>query len=132
MAKKTKSITRRTFMKGAASGAGILGTTGIGWADKGLNAAQSAQSKAYSFETPPPPIPAGQIGQRIIAEVVVIGAGTSGLVCANAAAENGAKVVVIASTSGPVGRGGSNHAFNSKLMRKLGLTSAPARNSRMK
>ena len=114
-------------MKGAASGAGILTTTGAGWADKGLNAAQSAQSKAYSFETPPPPIPAGEIKQRIVAEVVVIGAGTSGLVCANAAAENGAKVVVIASSSAPVGRGGSNHAFNSKLMRKLGLTSDPAR-----
>jgi len=128
MAKKvTKSITRRMFMKGAASSAGLLTTTGAGWAGQGLTSAQSAQSKAYSFETPPPPIPAGEITQRIAAEVVVIGAGTSGLVCANAAAENGAGVVVIASSSMPVGRGGSNHAFNSKLMRKLGLKSDPAR-----
>lgn len=110
-------------MKGAASGVGILTTTGSGWAHYGLD---SAQSKAYSFETPPPPIPAGEIKQKIAAEVIVIGAGTSGLVCANAAAEKGAKVVVLASSSGPVGRGGSNHAFNSKLMRKLGLTSNPA------
>lgn len=72
---------------------------------------------------PPPPIPAGEIKKRITADIVVIGAGTSGLVCANAAVENGAKVVVIASSSTPVGRGGSNHAFNTRLMRKLGLKS---------
>jgi succinate dehydrogenase/fumarate reductase flavoprotein subunit len=112
-----KGITRRTFMKGA--GAGLIGN--------GLSSARSAQSKTYSFETPPPPIPAGEIKQRISTDIVVIGAGTSGLVCANAAVENGAKVVVIASSSAPVGRGGSIHAFNSKLMRKLGLTSDPSR-----
>ena len=49
------------------------------------------------------------------------------MVCANAAVENGAKVVVIASSLAPVSRGGSNHAFNSKLMRKLGLKSDVAR-----
>jgi len=125
--KVKKDITRRTFMKGGAAGAGIITAAGTGLADKGLSSTQSAQSKTYSFETPPPPIPAGEIKQKISAEVVVIGAGTSGLVCANAAVENGAKVVVIASSPMPVGRGGSNHAFNSKLMRKLGLKSNPAR-----
>jgi succinate dehydrogenase/fumarate reductase flavoprotein subunit len=111
-------------MKGAASGAGILTTTGAGWGGEGSN---SAHSKAFAFETPPPPVPTCEIKQRISADVIVIGAGTSGLVCANAAAENGAKVVVIASSSMPVGRGGSNHAFDSKLMRKLGLASDPAK-----
>ena len=113
-------------MKSSASGAGIITATGVGWVDQGSGSAQSAQSKRYSFETPPPPIPAEEIKQRISTEVVVIGAGTSGLVCANAAVENGAKVAVIASSSMPVGRGGSNHAFNSKLMRKLGLAADPA------
>ncbi len=113
MAKKMIGITRRAFIKGAGFGAGVV-------------AVRAAQSKTYSFETPPSPIPAGEIKQKTATEVVVIGAGTSGLVCANAAAENGAKVTVIASSSGPVGRGGSNHAFNSKLMRKLGLASNPA------
>jgi succinate dehydrogenase/fumarate reductase flavoprotein subunit len=121
------SITRRTFMKGTAAGAGIITATASGLIGNELSSARSAQSKTYSFETPPPPVPAGKIKQRISAEIVVIGAGTSGLVCANAAVENGAKVVVIASSSAPVGRGGSIHAFNSKLMRKLGLTSNPAK-----
>jgi succinate dehydrogenase/fumarate reductase flavoprotein subunit len=114
-----KSITRRMFMKGTAAGAALIGN--------GLSSASSAQSKTYSFETPPPPIPASEIKQRIAAEIVIVGAGTSGLVCANTAAENGARVVVIASSGGPVGRGGSIHAFTSKLMRKLGLTSAPSK-----
>ena len=128
MSKKVeKGITRRTFIKGTAAGAGIITATDIGPARKGLSSTQSAQSRTYSFETPPPPIPAGEIRQRVSTEVVVVGAGTSGLVCANAAVENGAKVVVIASSSMPVGRGGSNHAFNSKLMRRLGFASEPAK-----
>jgi succinate dehydrogenase/fumarate reductase flavoprotein subunit len=128
MAKKVKkSITRRVFMRRTAAGAGIIAATGTGLVGKGVSPTATVQSRTYSFEIPPPPIPAGEIRHRVSAEVVVIGAGTSGLVCANAAVENGAKVVVIASSSMPVGRGGSNHVFNSKLMRKLGLDSDPAR-----
>jgi succinate dehydrogenase/fumarate reductase flavoprotein subunit len=120
-------ITRRVFVKGTAAGAGIIAATGTGLIGNGLSSPRSVQSKTYSFETPPPPIPAGQIKQTVSADIVVIGAGTSGLVCANAAVENGAKVVVIASSSAPVGRGGSIHAFNSRLMRNLGLTSDASR-----
>jgi succinate dehydrogenase/fumarate reductase flavoprotein subunit len=123
--KVKKNITRRTFMKG--TGAGIIAATGAGSACNRSGSAQSSRSGTYSFETPPPPIPADEIKQRISAEIVVIGAGTSGLVCANAAVEGGAEVVVIASSSAPVGRGGSIHAFNSKLMRRLGLAADPAR-----
>jgi succinate dehydrogenase/fumarate reductase flavoprotein subunit len=128
MAKKVgKSMTRRGFMKNTAAGAGIITATDAAMAGKGWGATQSAQSGTYSFETPPPPIPEADIKERISAEIVVVGAGTSGLVCANRAAEEGADVVVIASSSTPVGRGGSNHAFNSRLMHKLGLTSDPGR-----
>ena len=92
--KVKKNITRRKFMKG--TGAGIIAATGPGLTGNGLSSTQSAQSKTYSFETPPPPIPLDEIKQRIFTEIVVIGAGTSGLVCANAAVENGAKVLLIA------------------------------------
>jgi succinate dehydrogenase/fumarate reductase flavoprotein subunit len=125
--KVKKGITRRTFMKGAAASAGVVTAASAGLMGDGLSSAQSTQSKIYSFETPPSPIPAGEIKQKFSVEIVVIGAGTSGLVCANAAAEHGAEVAVIASSSGPVGRGGSIHAFNSRLMRKLGLRADPAR-----
>src|SRR5512137_2567775 len=74
-----------------------------------------------SFEIPPAPIPANKIKDTLETEVVVIGAGTAGLVCANAAVENGAKVILISASSYPVARGGSIHAINSKLTRQLGI-----------
>ncbi|MBN2077287.1 MAG: FAD-dependent oxidoreductase [Dehalococcoidales bacterium] len=77
--------------------------------------------KRYSFEIPPDPIPDSKITDTVEAEVVIIGAGTAGLVCANSAVENGAKVILIAASSYPVSRGGSNHAINSRLTRKLGI-----------
>ncbi|MBN1191738.1 MAG: FAD-dependent oxidoreductase [Dehalococcoidales bacterium] len=75
----------------------------------------------YSFETPPAPIPASKIKETVKAEVVIIGSGTAGLVCANSAIENGAKVILISASSYPVSRGGSIHAINSKLTRQLGI-----------
>jgi len=123
--KVNKDITRRTFIK-KTGGAGIMTAAGTGLAGNGMDSSQSAQCKTYSFETPPPPIRPDEIKKRVSAEIVVIGAGTSGLVCACSAVENGAEVVVIASSPAPVGRGGSNHAFNSKLMRRLGLNSDPS------
>lgn len=121
--KAKENITRRKFIKCT----GIAAATGAAMAGTVPASAQSVQSRAYSFEIPPPPIPEDEIKRRLTAEIVVIGAGTSGLVCANAAVENGADVVVIASSAAPVGRGGSNHAFNSRLMRRLGLASEPGR-----
>lgn len=124
--KTAQGMTRRSFMKGAASGTALAAATGVGWAAAGTGAVPASRSGAYSFETPPPPIPAGEIKGKVTAEIVVIGAGTSGLVCANAAAENGANVVVIASSPAPVGRGGSIHAYDSRLMRSLGLAPGSA------
>ncbi|UCC15970.1 MAG: FAD-dependent oxidoreductase [Dehalococcoidales bacterium] len=77
--------------------------------------------KRYSFEIPSDPIPDSKIVNTIESEIVIIGAGTAGLVCANSAVENGANVTLIAASSHPVSRGGSNHAINSSLMRKLGI-----------
>lgn len=73
------------------------------------------------FEIPPKPVPESKISETVEAEVVVIGAGTAGLVCANSAVENGLRVILISASSRPVARGGSNHAINSKLTRKLGI-----------
>lgn len=78
-------------------------------------------STKYSFETPPAPIPENQIVDTIKAEVIVVGAGTAGLVCANSAVENGLSVVLISASSRPISRGGSNHAINSKLQREHGI-----------
>ena len=82
----------------------------------------------YSFETPQDAIPDNRITDIIEAEVVVVGSGTAGLVCANSAVENGLKVILISASSCPVARGGSTHAIDSKLMRGLGIDYDVARN----
>jgi fumarate reductase flavoprotein subunit len=82
---------------------------------------QQPQQAKYSFEIPPDPIPESKIAKTIKTGVVVIGAGTAGLVCANSAAESGADVILISASSKPISRGGSNHAINSKLTRHLGI-----------
>jgi succinate dehydrogenase/fumarate reductase flavoprotein subunit len=75
----------------------------------------------YGFEIPPDPVPESEIADIVKTEVVIVGSGTSGLVCATSAAENGTSVIVISASSRPIGRGGSNHAVNSKLTRELGI-----------
>ena len=75
----------------------------------------------YDFEMPPKLISEEQVAEVIESEVVIIGAGTAGLVCANSAAENGLSVILISASSHPVARGGSTHAINSRLMRELGV-----------
>mgnify|MGYP000544327665 CR=1 FL=1 len=74
----------------------------------------------WSFEIAPDPIPEDKITETVTADYIVIGAGTSGLVTAMAAAEEGVDVCVIASSATPVSRGGSNAAFNSRLQKELG------------
>ncbi len=125
-----KIVSRRDFIKGAAvvAGGGVLAscapkiagtptaelTTAAAVAPGAMTAAQAAQK--WSFEIPPDPIPDSQIANTVTADIIVVGAGTSGLVCANSAAENGAKVVLISGSKGNIARGGSNHAMNSKTM----------------
>lgn len=81
----------------------------------------TVNSTKLSFEVPPAAIPENQIVNTVTADIIVVGAGTAGLVCANSAVENGAKVVLISASKGNVARGGSNHAMNSKFMQKTGV-----------
>lgn len=75
----------------------------------------------WDFEIAPAGITDDQIAEIVEAEVIVVGAGTGGLVLANTAADAGADVVMITASSIPIGRGGSNHAVYSKAKERLGL-----------
>ncbi|WP_041690812.1 FAD-binding protein [Eggerthella sp. YY7918] len=75
----------------------------------------------WAFEIAPDPITDDQIAETIEADIVVVGAGISGLVTANSAIEEGAKVVVVSASENPVSRGGSNNAVYSKAMEAAGL-----------
>lgn len=75
----------------------------------------------YSWETPPEPIAESEITETIEADVVIVGAGLSGLAAAARAAEEGANVVVIEKGNSWSGRGGHFGVVESREMEKANL-----------
>ena len=74
-----------------------------------------------SFEVPPPPIPAKDIRETITADVVVLGAGISGLTAALSAAEAGAKTILLEKSPTFQQRGLHNAALASRMQKKAGI-----------
>lgn len=130
-------INRRDFVKGAALTGGVVALGGLSGcaaqtpsAGDGGDTSQPQNAdvmtaemyqKPWSFEIAPDPIPEDEIVETVEADLVVVGAGTSGLVTANSAIEEGLSVVVLAASKAPVARGGSNNAVYSKAMEAAGI-----------
>lgn len=112
------TLDRRTFVAGAAGSAAVSTLMGIG-----LTRAQAEEAAAAnggqtpSFLIPPDPVSAEKTADY---DVVVVGAGFSGLNCAFSAAQNGASVCLIERLDQVIGRGGSTFVINSKLMDEKG------------
>ena len=126
MAEHTTAFDRRKFIKGAAvatAGTMALGCVGAAGADDTVAlSAETVNNGSWAFEVAPDPVPEDQIAQTYEADVIVIGAGVSGLVCAASATEEGADVILFAASSTPVSRGGSNHGIGTKMHERLGIT----------
>jgi fumarate reductase flavoprotein subunit len=73
------------------------------------------------FEVPPPPIPLKDIRDIHTADVVVVGAGVSGMTAAASAAESGASVIQLEKGETFHHRGLHNAALASKLQKKAGV-----------
>lgn len=133
-------LSRRDFLKGATTTAGIAAVTVLGGcAPKTVEPTQSTPVETgketnpeimtaenykglkWSFEVEPEPIDESQITQTHTADVIIVGSGISGLCCAVSAQEKGANVLVFSASSKPIGRGGSNHAFGSKIQKAKGV-----------
>ena len=122
------NVTRWSFVRGmaltgaAATTSGLVGSAVAAEAETGAAKPTTAADYfgKWSFEIAPDPITDDQIAETIEAEVVVVGAGTAGLVTANSAADEGLDVILITASSIPIGRGGSNHAAWSKAKERLG------------
>ncbi len=78
------ALNRRSFITGAAAGAAAI-------------AAADAKAAYPAWLGEPPAISDDQIAQTVEADVVVVGGGNAGVMCACAAAENGATVAVLES-----------------------------------
>lgn len=135
-----KRISRRGFLKSAgvgiaaASSAGLLAGCGAQPSESAESgeialegeapveaASTEAGSSTPSFLKPPAPIPAEDISETVTADVVVIGAGVSGLMAALAAAEEGAQTILIEKSASFNARGGHNAALGSKLQKAEGI-----------
>ncbi|MBR2834375.1 MAG: FAD-binding protein [Coriobacteriales bacterium] len=123
-------MSRRSFLKtaGAVSAAATVAGAAVASADEAagekLLTAADVQGK-WAFEVPPAAITDDQIVDTVEADLIVVGAGTSGLVCANAALDEGLNVCLISASSIPCSRGGSNNAAYSKVMERLGIPRQP-------
>ena len=102
MSKKARNVSRRTFLKGAAS-AGLIGATagvlascapGAG-SDQGTASASAEPADSSTSNWLGAPAEITDIVDTIDTEVLVVGAGTAGCFAACAAVEEGAKTIVI-------------------------------------
>ena len=121
---KKQGISRRSFLKNTAAGAGAIAMTGgvLSAAEKAAaQSASSTQGAKYPWETPPAAIPDGKIKEKVTTEIVIIGCGVSGATASASAAEAGAKVIVIEKHSTYNSRGSDNAAIGSKVQKKLGV-----------
>ncbi len=94
------SLTRRNFLTAAAAAGGIAAVAGAdaAAADEAADEGQAAALdswRRYSWLEEPPTYDESQIAETVEAEIVVVGGGNAGLMCACAAAEEGATVAVV-------------------------------------
>ena len=114
-------ISRRNFLTGAlAASAAVAGAGFAGCTPKAADSAADASDKASSVEsgqpsfmTPPDPIADSDVVDTVETDVLVIGAGYSGLATALSAIEEGLKVIVAEKTDACQGRGAGTGVINS-------------------
>lgn len=105
-ARNTRPITRRSFCTGATSAAASIAAAGaLSATSSALADEEAAGSALPSFLVAPDPVDEAAIAETLEADVLVVGAGVAGMSTARAAAEAGAKVVVVEKAATPMCRG---------------------------
>ena len=111
------NLDRRSFVTAGASAA-VLSLMGIGMTRAQAEEVAAANGgNTPSFLIPPDPVTPVR---TVESEVVIVGAGFSGLVCGASASEEGLSVTILEKLPMLIGRGGSTFAINSKLMDEKG------------
>ena len=92
------TLNRRSFITGAAAGAAAIAAAAAVPAATQAHADEAAADAKPAYPAwlgEPPVIADGQIAQTVEADIVVVGGGNAGVMCACAAAEGGATVAVL-------------------------------------
>ena len=121
MMKANKGLSRRAFLSLGATAAVAAGAAGLaGCAPAAAQSKTGAASAASDWLGEEPEISEDKIVETIDTEVLVCGAGTSGLFAACSAAEEGAKVVCL--EKGVIGGGVRDNlgSINSRLQKEAG------------
>ena len=122
---KVGGFTRRTFIKGAALGTAGLASAGIltrcGPTDDGASQS-SPDAEKPAFMQPPAPIADSDIKETVTTDVVVCGAGMAGLCAAIAAAQGGARVVLLEKGEYTGFRGMEYGAVDSRNQKQIGIS----------
>lgn len=145
------AVSRRNFIAGSAGLAGVAAMAGIAGAALAEQAAAPAEDGGHgtaeqpgksgfsssttddmrtaptdtSWLTAPEPISDDEISETVDADVVVVGCGVAGLCAARAAAEAGAKVVVIEKAESYQYRSGQYGVYNSQIQQENGMDFDP-------
>ena len=131
-----KGITRRGFLAAAtvaaasATAAGLAGCAPSGAAGEGSSQDSGGAKTRWSWETKPDPILESDIAETIDADICIVGFGATGAPAALAAAQSGAKVVVLQKESTVVTNGWSAAAFGSRRFLEAGANLRPCRDIR--
>lgn len=133
-----RGVSRRSFLSRTALGAagvGLLGVAGLGAkkaeAAQGTEALEFAKSSdggaTLSFLPKPKPISDKEIKTTLTFDVIVVGAGASGVPAALSAAENGAKVAVIQKHPMPISQGNTGSGIDLATSEKAGIEALVAK-----
>ncbi|GFO57884.1 fumarate reductase [Geomonas silvestris] len=133
-----RGVSRRSFLSRTALGAagvGLLGVAGLGTkkaeAAQGTEALEFAKSSdggaTLSFLPKPNPISDKEIKTTLTFDVIVVGAGASGVPAALSAAENGAKVAVIQKHPMPISQGNTGSGIDLATSEKAGIEALVAK-----
>ncbi|MBL8306034.1 MAG: FAD-binding protein [Rubrivivax sp.] len=121
-------VSRRSFFSRTAAGAAGIGALGLaGTAAQAATRPQvdfaisSDGGASLNFLPKPPPVAEADIVETLTFDVVVIGAGASGVPAALSAAENGAKVAVVQKHPMPVSQGNTGSGIDLATSDKAGI-----------
>lgn len=121
MVESSKGLSRRAFLGLGATAAALAGAGLAGCAPSAAPSKEEAAANAASdWLGSEPEIPEDKIVETIDTEVLVCGAGTSGLFAACAAAEEGAKVVCLEKAGIGGGVRDNLGSLNSRLQKEAG------------